>query len=204
MRQMNGRKAARAVRAGAIAAAVGLVGVAAPAAAQTSWSGQLLGSSQVPANASTASGFATLSLAGNALTVDVRWSGLTGGAAEAGHIHCCALPGSNAGIAVPFVGFPTVTTGTYDNTFDLSTASVYTSAFLAAHGGTAAGAEAALLAGLDGGRAYVNIHNPTYPGGEIRANLAPALTMAPEPSSFALAATALGGAGLVARRRRRG
>ena len=104
-------------------------------------------------------------------------------------------------MVVPFVGFPAVTAGTYNNTFDLTSSSVYTSAFLDANGGTAAGAEAALLAGLNAGQAYVNIHDATYPGGEIRADLSPALTM-PEPSSLALAATALGGAGLIARRRR--
>lgn len=206
MRRNSMRGATHALRAGVVAAAVGVGGMtvaARGAAAQTSWGGALSGSQQVPANASAASGFAVLSLTGNVLKVDVAWSGLVGGPAAAAHIHCCALPNANAAVAVPFVGFPTTIAGTYDNTFDLSNAAVYTSAFLSASGGTAAGAEAALLAGLDAGQAYVNIHDATYPGGEIRADLAPALTMTPEPTSLALAAAGLGAAAALARRRRR-
>jgi hypothetical protein len=55
---------------------------------------------------------------------------------------------------------------------------VYTSGFLSAHGGTAAGAEAALIAGLNAGDAYVNIHDAVFPGGEIRGF---AEQLVPEP-----------------------
>jgi hypothetical protein len=41
-----------------------------------------------------------------------------------------------------------------------------------ANGGTTAGAEAALLAGLEAGQAYLNIHTTMFPGGEIRGFLA--------------------------------
>lgn len=205
MRRIGMRGGARVLRAGAVATAVGLGGVSAAtnvATAQTSWGAALAGSAQVPSNPSTGSGFAVLSLAGNLLTVNVQWTGLTGGPAQAAHIHCCVLPTDNATVAVPFVGFPVMTAGTYNATFDLANASVYTSAFLTANGGSAAGAESALLAGLNAGRAYVNIHNAVYPGGEIRGNLAPALTM-PEPSGVALVAAGLGGVAAIARRRRR-
>ncbi len=55
--------------------------------------------------------------------------------------------------------------------FDLTLASSYNSAFITAHGGTVAQAEADLIAGLLGGQTYLNIHTNLFPGGEIRANL---------------------------------
>src|SRR5439155_7086488 len=80
---------------------------------------------------------------------------------------------TNQAVAVPFPGFPAATSGTYNQTFDLTQASTYTGAFISSHGGTAASAEAALLAALDATQTYANIHNATFPGGEIRAQLAP-------------------------------
>jgi hypothetical protein len=128
----------------------------------------LAGVNEVPPVISTATGSATLTLTGNLLQVTESFSGLIGGAAAAAHIHCCAPPGTNAGVAIPFVGFPSATSGTYSNTFDLTLTGTYLAAFLTGNGGTVASAEAALIAGLNSGNAYVNIHNATFPGGEIR------------------------------------
>ncbi len=197
---MNG--AAATLRKSVVASVVmagALVGTGRAAAAQT-WVGMLTGAQQVPANGSTASGFATLTLVGNVLNVNVSWTGLTGGALAAGHIHCCTLPGSNAAVTIPFAGISSAITGTYMNSFNLLSDSVYTTGFISANGGTAASAEAALIRGLYAGQSYVNLHDATYPGGEIRANV----VTTPEPTTFALAALGLGGAGLVARRRRHG
>jgi hypothetical protein len=51
--------------------------------------------------------------------------------------------------------------------------------------GTAASARGVLLAGLEAGRAYVNIHDAVFPGGGIRGHVVP------EPSAHALLAVAL-------------
>jgi CHRD domain/PEP-CTERM motif len=141
--------------------------------ATTIYTATLLGSNEVPSTGSTATGQATVTLNGDLLTVDESFTGLIGGVASAAHIHCCAPIGVNAIVAVPFTGFPATTSGTYTNTFDLTLLATYSGAFVTANGGTAASAEAALIAGLNNFQAYVNIHDATFPGGEIRGQLVP-------------------------------
>jgi hypothetical protein len=163
--------------------------------------------SPVVATPGIGAGTATFDPMTNVLSVDVSFSGLIGTTTNS-HIHCCFSdpPSRNAGVAVGFVptGFPLgVTSGSYSATFDLLSASVYTSAFLNDFGGgTAAGARDALLAGMTNGTAYFNIHTSSFGGGEIRGDITPI----PEPSTVALAG--VGGLALVigaARRRfRRG
>jgi hypothetical protein len=113
---------------------------------------------------------------------------------------CTAVPGVGAiGVATElpsFTGFPLgVTSGTYDNTFDMTMPTNFNPGFLAAHGGTPASALAALEGGMEDGTAYLNIHTAAFPGGEIRGFLAPV----PEPGTVVL--MAIGLAGLVARRK---
>jgi CHRD domain len=73
-----------------------------------------------------------------------------------------------------FAGFPLgVTAGTYHIILDLTLATSWNAAFIAANGGTTAGAEAALAAGLNAGNTYLNIHTNVFPGGEIRGFLIP-------------------------------
>ena len=159
----------------------------------------LSGVNEVPANASTASGFATVDLNGNLLTVNVSWSGLAA-ASAAGHIHCCVLPGSNVGVAVAFTGLPAATSGTYTSIFDLANSTTYTTSFRNNFGGgTVAGAQAALIDGLKSGKAYVNLHDSSFPGGEIRGQLA----QVPEPRSAVVLAMGLAGLLLLRRRRMR-
>jgi hypothetical protein len=146
----------------------------------------LSGANEVPAvtTAGTGVGVVSLNTTTHELRVRSTFTGLTGDT-TASHIHCCAAPGTNAGVATQtptFVNFPLgVKAGAYNNSFNTTQAATWNAAFITANGGTPAGAEAALSAGLNGGNSYLNIHSSTSPGGEIRANLA--------RFSFATAAT---------------
>src|ERR1035437_11161667 len=164
----------------------------------------LLGTSEVPPTGSLGTGQATVIIHPLAQTMEVQvtFSGL-GGTTTASHIHyCTASPGAgSAGVATTtptFLGFPLgVTSGTYDNTLDLTASTSYNPAFVTAEGSVAS-AEAALMAGLAAGDTYLNIHPSLNPGGEIRGYLT---TAAPEPSTLLMAGAAL--AGLVILRRKR-
>lgn len=162
----------------------------------------LNGANEAPPNASPGSGFASVSVdtATHIMHVHVDFKDLLG-TTTAAHIHCCTpLPlTATAGVAttVPnFIGFPLgVTSGLYEHDFDLELASSYNPSFLTAHGGTAAAAEAFLLAGMTSGRSYLNIHTTFRPGGEIRGFLVP------EPAMISLLTLGLG-LGFVSLRRK--
>lgn len=139
------------------------------------------------------------------MRVQAGFNGLLGNVSVA-HIHCCTAVANDgiAGVATPtpsFPGFPAGSTfGFYDQTFDLSLASSYNNpAFIIANGGTVGGAFSALLTGLDGGKAYFNIHTNLFPGGEIRGFLAPI----PEPGTYAMMLAGLALMAVIAIRRRR-
>jgi hypothetical protein len=147
------------------------------------------GPSESPANASPGTGFAEVNYDDflHTLQVEVSWSGLTG-TTTASHIHAATTTPftGTAGVATTtpyFAGFPIgVTSGSYSNTLDLTLTSSYNGSYITAHGGTTAGAETALIAAINAGEAYLNIHSTTFGGGEIRGFLVPV----PEPSSMAL------------------
>lgn len=179
-----------------LACVVGSPFVAAHPASAISFTAAMDGGQEIGPNGSPATGFASITVVGNLLSVDETWTGLTGGNPAAAHIHCCTPLVANVGVAVGFPGFPAATSGTYLHDFDLLDPAIYTASFLNNFGGgTAAGARDALLAGLGSGQAYVNIHNATFPGGEIRGNLVP------EPATGLLVLAGL--TGLALRRRGR-
>jgi len=149
----------------------------------------LSGAKEFPANISPGTGTArvTFDPVTNLMRVQVQFSGLLGGS-TASHIHCCtADPGDLLETAMvatttpTFPGFPLgVTSGTYDQTFNMTLAASYNPAFITANGGTAASAEAVLIAGLLNGTAYLNVHSTFARSGEIRGFLVP------EPGTMAL------------------
>lgn len=151
----------------------------------------LSGANENPAIVSGGTGTAGFELdqTAHTLLIDLVFSGLTGNTTAA-HIHCCALPSTNAGVATTtptFAGFPLgVTAGTYLALLDLTLTSSYNPAFVTANGGSAASAEAALTANMLAGRTYLNVHTTFALGGEIRGQL-----VVPEPATLALVALGL-------------
>jgi hypothetical protein len=139
-----------------------------------------------PESSGTGTALVTWDTSTNLMTVHVVFSGLTTGT-TASHIHCCTNPPNNTGVATTtptFTGFPLgVTSGTYSHTFDMLNASSYNPAFVAAHGGTAAGAAAVLLSGMLAGQSYLNVHTTQFPGGEIRGFLAAPVDISIKPGS---------------------
>lgn len=137
----------------------------------------LSGLNQVPPNASPGSGLATLSYDDVAATIsyEVIFSGLVS-PASAAHIHL-GPAGTNGPVLFPFPSVPSVTSGSFSGAFSIADLipkpGVETIAL-------------AIAAGIDG-RLYVNIHDATFPGGEIRGQL----VLVPEPKTSALLAVGL-------------
>lgn len=103
---------------------------------------------------------------------------------RAAHIHCCAPPGSNAGVRWGFFGAP-------DN--DINPDNLVVTPFASGVGGTffsiwnqpegnAGTTLTTNLPGILAGLAYINFHTTQFPGGEIRGQI----TAIPEPSSLLL------------------
>ena len=142
-----------------------LVAASTPAAgAIITYNIALSGLQSVSPNGSTATGNATVIVNDilNTVSVSLTFSGLTGGNPTAAHIHCCVAITANGPVVIPFTGFPTISpSGTYSNLFT--------------------GVSAANIAGIENGLAYINIHNATFPGGEIRGDI-----VTPEPASLSL------------------
>jgi hypothetical protein len=166
--------------------------------------GNLAGANEVPPVPSPGTGFATVVLDPTAQTiqVNVTFNSLTS-PDTAAHIHCCAPLGTNAGVATTVPAFPLfplgVTSGTYTSVvFDLTQPTIYNPAFVTLEGGLVP-AEAALIAGIENGQTYLNIHTMINPGGEIRSQLEPV----PEPTTLLLWGSTMAGLGFVARWRRR-
>jgi hypothetical protein len=114
--------------------------------------GNANGNQEVPARTTTATGSisGTYDKSKNLMTYTITWTGLTGGNPTMAHFHGPADPGVNASPVVTFANFPATASGTYSNTQTLTDAQ-----------------ETDLTNGLW----YYNIHNATFPGGEIRGQV---------------------------------
>jgi hypothetical protein len=185
----------------AMAAAFGVVPAA--GAAIVSYIVHLDGPSEFAGNTSQGYGGGILDYdnVAHTLRLRVQFFSLTG-TTTASHIHAATstpLTGT-AGVATTtpsFVGFPLgVSSGSFDNTLDLTLNSSYNPVYVTANGNTTAGAELALMTAIGSGQAYWNIHSTFLSPGEIRGFI-----VAPSPG----VATAAGvfGLGVLARRRRR-
>ncbi|HOY76998.1 CHRD domain-containing protein [Dokdonella sp.] len=159
-----------------LAAALSFAGATPCAFGQVVYTTTLSGAAEVPPNASTGVGSATITYfpATSMMTVSTSFSGLSG-VATAAHIHCCTSSTTNAGVATQtpnFDGFPIgIAAGTYEHTFGMTLSSSYNPAFVTASGGSVTAALQRLLEGMGNRTAYFNIHSMSFPGGELRGNL---------------------------------
>jgi CHRD domain len=169
-----------------LAAALMLPAAAARAIPMT-FGGILSGANEAPPNNSPGAGSVAVVLDPTAQTIQIIASffGLTTNVTAA-HIHCCQTtlgtpPTVMVATQMPTFGFNTpqqfplgVTQGTYlSPLFSLLDPTFYNPDFVTAKGGTIAGAENALITGIENGLTYFNIHTTQFPGGEIRTQLLP-------------------------------
>lgn len=149
----------------AAAAAVALGAVVAcsdsTAVSGTTYVSTMSGANERPtANASTASGTATYVLSGNLLSYTITVSGLSAPASGA-HIHVGASTVAGP-IVVPFTVSATqngvVSSGTIDLTYPIVSGS-----------SSITGDSLKVL--LNNGNAYTNVHDASFPGGEIRGQI---------------------------------
>jgi CHRD domain-containing protein len=121
-------------------------------AATTTYKANLGGPAEVPPVTSAGKGTAAINV--DTATKQISWrvdySGLSGPAAAA-HIHCGAVAGANAGVAVPLGAAPNLASPIQ---------------------GSGALTDAQ-MADLQAGKCYVNVHTAANKGGEVRGQLVP-------------------------------
>ena len=114
----------------------------------------------------------------------------------AAHIHCCAAPGSAAGVVWGFFGAPFNDTNPNDAVvipFASGVGGIFLGKWDLPEGNNTT--LAAQLPNILDGQSYINFHTVQFRGGEIRGQI-----LAPEPATFVLLGI---GAVVLMRRRRR-
>jgi hypothetical protein len=128
---------------------------------------------EVPANVTP--GFGELQLTINdttqTITFRMRWSSLAGGSATQAHIHI-GQPGVNGGISAYLCGGSTKPACPAGASASIANGTIVPADVIGPSGqGVNAGDWNKLVQAIRGGKAYANIHNQTWPGGEIRGQI---------------------------------
>jgi hypothetical protein len=116
------------------------------------------------------------------------------------HIHCCALPGTNASVVWGFFGSPQNDVNPNDRVvipFASGVGGTFSGKWDAPEGNSTT--LAAQLAGILAGQSYINFHTTQFTGGEIRGQI----LVASEPETIGLLGLGLLVVGYVCRRRLR-
>ncbi len=155
-----------------LAAVLAVVAMGGTASAEEFFAAKLRSGNETPATlATTGTGIwgAVLDASETSLQFQLHYSGLEGGAPSAAHIHI-GRPATTGGVVIHFCGSggtapcpasPGVVSGV------LTSANVVA----VAAQGVAAGDLAKVIEAMRRGDTYVNVHNATYPGGEIRGQV---------------------------------
>ena len=142
------------------AGAAGSAGPAGPAAIEN-FTSALAGTNEVPANASTAAGTATISVVGPILVYRIDVTDITD--VTGAHIHGPAAAGTNTGIFVNLCGrgsAPACATGTVNGVLVSGTATPESNISVDS-----------MLVLFRNENSYVNVHTTAIPGGELRGQI---------------------------------
>lgn len=166
--------ALRVVGLGVVIALLGVGSYAVAGGGSNNFRGALDGYEENPDISTVATGSfdARLSQDGTTLTYELRYSALEGGAATQAHVHF-GKPAVNGGVSFFLCGGSTKPPCPPGTTTEAVVTGTVTSADVIgpAGQGIPAGAFAEILAAMRAGHAYANVHNATFPGGEIRAQI---------------------------------
>jgi len=169
------RRLASVLPALALVVALGLGSTTSAQAEPTRYTAVLNGESVEPPTPSTGTADAVVIIDPLAHTMYVYVNFALMGITLQAHIHAptdVALTGVAAPATATLPDFPfALSYDVYEKTLDMTQESSYSPEFLAANGGTAASAEAALFAAIAEGRAYIDVHTDMYPDGEVRGFL---------------------------------
>lgn len=124
-----------------------------------------------PAGNPTATGTANLVLEDRVLTVTVTVNGQLTSNLTMAHIHGPAAAGVNANIVLDFVPSMTTVINAGTRTGTIVSASYDLDALTVSSTGVLRVSADELIAMLNNGTAYVNVHTATNPGGEIRGQI---------------------------------
>ncbi len=141
-----------------LAAAASLLIAGTALATTFSFVADLKGTNEFPINASpgTGTGFVTYDDVSNTVTTSITFTGLVGNT-TASHFHAPAAPGANASVIHGFASTPIgVKSGSYNDVW--------------------IGPTSVQVGYLNSQLWYINIHSQSFPGGEIRGQVVPAVT----------------------------